>query len=103
MERDILRKASRILFSETKVKFDFIRQYKSVIRTAKRWLYLTTVIDIFDRKVIGWALSSSTTARNNSICPFRMTLANRTIINNAPLLSAPTGGFNMLVGNLFVK
>jgi putative transposase len=32
------------------------------IRTLQGWLYLATVIDLFSRKVVGWAMS----ARNNS-------------------------------------
>jgi transposase InsO family protein/transposase-like protein len=55
------------------------------IRTAKRWLYLTTVIDLFDRKVIGWTLSTSITARNTSTRAFRMAHANRPITDNSPL------------------
>jgi transposase-like protein len=39
MERDILRKASKILFSETKVKFEFIRQFKSIYPVEKIWKY----------------------------------------------------------------
>lgn len=37
------------------------------IKTLKGWLYLTIVLDIFDRKVIGWALSSDLTAENTSV------------------------------------
>ncbi|MBK7040352.1 MAG: DDE-type integrase/transposase/recombinase [Bacteroidetes bacterium] len=29
------------------------------IATSEGWLYLTTVLDLFDRKVIGWALSNT--------------------------------------------
>jgi len=29
------------------------------IRTLEGWLYLTTVIDLFDRQVIGWSLSKT--------------------------------------------
>jgi len=28
------------------------------IKTRKGWLYLTTIIDLYDRQVIGWSLSS---------------------------------------------
>ncbi|MBF4464956.1 IS3 family transposase [Flavobacterium sp. LC2016-12] len=47
---------------------------------------MTTVIDLFDRKVIGWALSTSITARNTSISAFRMAHANRPITENSPLI-----------------
>lgn len=56
------------------------------IRTKKRWLYLTTVIDLFDRMVIGWALSSSINAKNTSVSAFRMALTKRPIAKNTPLI-----------------
>ncbi|KAF2515038.1 IS3 family transposase [Flavobacterium zhairuonense] len=56
------------------------------IRTAWRWLYLTIIMDLFDRKIIGWALSTSMTAENTSISAFRMALSNRPITNNSPLI-----------------
>lgn len=37
------------------------------IRTKKGWLYLTTVIDLFDRKVIGWSLSDTMKAKDTSV------------------------------------
>ena len=49
------------------------------IRTAQRWLYLTTVIDLGDRKVIGWALSPSLKAKDTSIAAWRMAVNNRPI------------------------
>jgi putative transposase len=49
------------------------------IKTKQGWLYLTTVIDIGDRKVIGWALSA-TMKTNDSVVPaFRMAQRNRPI------------------------
>lgn len=47
------------------------------IRTMKGWLYLTIVLDLFDRKVIGWSLSSDMTAENTSIAAWRMAVINR--------------------------
>ncbi len=49
------------------------------IRTGKGWLYLTTVIDLFDRKVIGWSLSSDMSAANTTIAAWRMAIRNRAI------------------------
>ncbi|PTS92555.1 IS3 family transposase, partial [Pedobacter sp. HMWF019] len=34
------------------------------IRTRQDWLYLTTVIDLGDRKIIGWALSTTMKAND---------------------------------------
>nr|WP_240768431.1 IS3 family transposase [Olivibacter sp. XZL3] len=47
------------------------------IHTNKGWLYLTTVIDLADRKVIGWSLSTDMTAKNTSVEAIRMAIRNR--------------------------
>ena len=47
------------------------------IRTMKGWLYLTIILDLFDRKVIGWSLSSDMSAENTSIAAWRMANKNR--------------------------
>jgi len=36
------------------------------IRTNNRWLYLTVIIDLWDRKVIGWSISKDLSA--NAVC-----------------------------------
>ena len=50
------------------------------IKTNQGWLYLTTVIDLGDRKVIGWALSSTVKATETVIPAFKMAKRNRPII-----------------------
>ena len=47
------------------------------IRTMKGWLYLTVIIDLFDRKIVGWALSSSLKANETTIPAWRMAVKNR--------------------------
>lgn len=42
------------------------------IRTNQGWLYMTTVIDLFDRKVIGWSLSETMKAQDTSIAALKM-------------------------------
>lgn len=37
------------------------------IRTLQGWLYLTIILDLYDRKVVGWALSTDLSAKNTSI------------------------------------
>jgi len=49
------------------------------IPTEEGWLYLTTVLDLADRKVIGWALSESLKAVDTSVAAWRMALKNRAI------------------------
>jgi len=47
------------------------------IRTTQGWLYLTAVIDLADRKVIGWALSNNMTAKHTSMAAWKMAERNR--------------------------
>ncbi|WP_235270929.1 IS3 family transposase [Flavobacterium sp. 316] len=56
------------------------------VRTGQGWLYLTSVIDLFDRKVIGWALSATMSAKDTNIKAFKMALINRPIKNNQSLI-----------------
>jgi len=54
------------------------------IRTSQGWLYLTIILDLADRKVIGWSLSSGLTASQTSVAAWKMAIRNRPI--NGPLL-----------------
>lgn len=45
--------------------------------TTEGFIYLTTVIDLFDRKVIGWSISSDMTAEETVIKAFKMAVKNR--------------------------
>jgi transposase InsO family protein len=49
------------------------------IPTRKGWLYLTMILDLFDRKVIGWALSESMETRQTVLPAWKMALTNRAI------------------------
>ena len=49
------------------------------IKTIQGWMYLTTVIDLFDRQVIGWALSKSLFTSQTIIPAWKMALSKRTI------------------------
>ncbi len=49
------------------------------IFTNEGWLYLTTVIDLFDRKVVGWALSKTMKTNETIIPAFKMAKMNRPI------------------------
>jgi putative transposase len=49
------------------------------INTTSGWLYLTVIIDLFDRKVIGWSMSRDMTAENTVIRAWRMAVVNRPI------------------------
>lgn len=47
------------------------------IPTAEGWLYVTMVMDLFDRKIIGWSFSSDMTALNTTVKALQMAFVNR--------------------------
>jgi len=47
------------------------------LRTFNGWVYLTIVLDLFDRKIIGWALSICLDAAVTTIAALRMAVKNR--------------------------
>jgi len=49
------------------------------IRTRQGWLYLTIVIDLGDRKIIGWALSTTMKANDTVIPAFKMAQSRRPV------------------------
>ena len=49
------------------------------IKTSQGWLYLTIILDLADRKVIGWSLSSTMKAIDTVIPAWKMAQKNRTI------------------------
>ena len=49
------------------------------IKTAQGWLYLTIILDLADRKIIGWALSSTMKAIDTVIPAWKMAQKNRII------------------------
>jgi len=50
------------------------------IKTSNGWLYLTVIIDLFDRKVVGWAMSKGMSAEETIIVAWRMAIVNRPIV-----------------------
>jgi putative transposase len=56
------------------------------IETDEGWIYLTVVIDLFDRKVIGWSISETMRAKDTSITSLTKALLNRPLQNNQELL-----------------
>lgn len=49
------------------------------IRTMEGWLYLTVIIDLADRKVIGWSTSESMKASRTIIPAWKMAVLNRPV------------------------
>jgi transposase InsO family protein len=54
------------------------------IRTQQGWLYLTIILDLGDRKILGWALSKGLSADQTSVAAWKMAIKNRAI--TGPLL-----------------
>lgn len=49
------------------------------IQTKEGFLYLTTVIDLYDRKIIGWSLSNGMSTEETSLSAWKMDVKNRKI------------------------
>jgi len=49
------------------------------IKTVNGWLYLTTIIDLYDRQVIGWSLSTSLYTNKTIVPAWKMAISKRTI------------------------
>ena len=49
------------------------------VKTRQGWLYLTVILDLADRKVVGWAMSSSLKAYDTSIAAWKMAVKRRPI------------------------
>ena len=49
------------------------------IQTKEGFVYLTTIIDLYDRKLIGWSLSDTMSADDTSLAAWRMAIKNRPI------------------------
>jgi transposase InsO family protein len=47
------------------------------LRTSEGWVYLTIVLDLFDRKVIGWAFSGDMKTEHTAISAVNMAFKNR--------------------------
>ena len=48
------------------------------LRTVIGWVYLTVILDLFDRKIIGWALSGSLETIRTTMPALKMAVKNRT-------------------------
>lgn len=51
------------------------------IQTNKNFLYLTIIMDLYDRKIIGWCLSSDLSTKNTTLPALKMATANRKVSN----------------------
>lgn len=51
------------------------------VRVNDDWNYLTTIIDLADRKIVGWSLSGDMTAKNTVCRAWLNAIANRTVVD----------------------
>jgi transposase InsO family protein len=49
------------------------------IRVKEEFIYLTTIIGICDRKIIGWSLINGLSVEETSIAAWRMSIKNRSV------------------------
>jgi transposase InsO family protein len=49
------------------------------IRTKQGWLYLTAIMDLYDRKIIGWSMGTSLKASQTVVPAWRMATVNRPV------------------------
>ncbi len=65
-------------FSATRLAEKWVSEL-TYIKTQEGWLYLTAVLDLADRKVVGWALSETMEAEVTSVAAWQMAVKNRPI------------------------
>lgn len=56
------------------------------VRVSNRWMYLTTMIDLADRMVVGWSLSNNMSATDTVISAFNKAVRNRAITKSNKLM-----------------
>ena len=49
------------------------------IQTKEGFLYLTTIIDLYDRKMIGWSLSNGMNTEETTLAAWKMAIRNRNV------------------------
>jgi transposase InsO family protein len=62
-----------------------------ILRTLGGWVYLTVILDLYDRKVVGWALSADMEACHTAIPAWPLTTARPW----RACSSIPTGGYSI--------
>ena len=56
------------------------------IRVGKVWMYLTIILDLADRMIIGWSLSSNMTAQDTVVRAFKNAVIRRGLPKNSKLI-----------------
>lgn len=61
------------------------------IPTHQGWMYLTIIMDLFDRKIIGWSLSTNLTAQDTVIAALKMAMINRAPVKGQLIFHSDRG------------
>lgn len=61
------------------------------IPTSQGWLYLTIIMDLYDRKIIGWSLSTQMTVQLTILPAWKMAIKNRSIEHTSLLFHSDRG------------
>ena len=61
------------------------------IPTHHGWMYLTIILDLYDRKIIGWALSNTMTTQDTILAAWKMAILNRPIMSNQLIFHSDRG------------
>jgi putative transposase len=61
------------------------------VKTQQGWLYLTVVMDLFDRKIIGWSMSNTLEAEPTVISALKMALGKRPVNPNELIFHSDRG------------
>jgi transposase InsO family protein len=61
------------------------------VKTQQGWLYLTVVMDLFDRKIIGWSMSSTLEAKPTAQAALQMALGKRPVNPNELIFHSDRG------------
>jgi len=56
------------------------------VRVANYWMYVTVIIDLADRMIVGWSLSKDMTALNTVMAAFKMAVFKRRLSKSSGLL-----------------
>lgn len=56
------------------------------VRVSNKWMYLTTMIDLADRMVVGWSLSDNMTTKDTVVSAFKNAIYRRRIANKSNLM-----------------
>ena len=71
------------------------------IQTIEGFLYLTAILDLYDRQVIGWSLSTRPSTQETTLPAWRMALKNRAVKSGIYYILAAV--FNMPVRSLPIR